>query len=308
MTNLSLGNADMFKSSYHARRGRIGLLLISPWLLGFFLLKLLPIIASFGFSLTDFNMVKPQDTSFIGLANYAAILRDETLWAVLVATVGLAFITVPLQLMFALLLAALLSHRAIIGRNFYRTLIFLPSIIPGIAVFSVWFGFVDPATGWLNQLIMEPLGLPAYAGPNSESGRNVLLILLSLWNIGPSFLILSGAMMGVPKELYEAARVDGAGPLYRLLNITLPVVSPAIFFSLIISLITVFGGTVLLDRSISFTDGFQSPVDFYIGQVMFGNQALGYAAGIAWVVFLIVMAVAVYLFRTANRWVFFPTD
>ncbi|MEM8857038.1 MAG: sugar ABC transporter permease [Chloroflexota bacterium] len=298
----------MFNSSYQAKRGRIGLLLISPWLIGFILLKLIPIIASLGFSLTDFNMVKPQDTAFIGLANYSALIYDETLWAVLFATIGLAFITIPLQLIFALALAALLSNEAIIGRNFYRTLIFLPSIIPGIAVFSVWFGFVDPTTGWLNRLVMEPLGLPGYPGPNSESGRNLLLILLSLWNIGPAFLILSGAMMGVPKELYEAARVDGAGPIYRLINITIPVTSPAIFFSLLISLITVFGGTVLLDRSVSFTNGFQSPVDWYIGDVMFGGQALGYAAGIAWVVFVIVMAIAIYLFRTADRWVFYPVD
>ena len=298
----------MFKSSYKAKRGRIGLLLISPWVIGFVLLKLLPVLASFVFSLTDFNMLKPQDIGFIGLQNYAALLKDETLWSVLFGTIGLAIITVPLQLVFALLLAALLSSEAIIGRNFYRTLIFLPSIIPGIAMFSVWFGFVDPTSGWLNQLIMEPLGLPPYPGPNSESGRNLLLILLSLWNIGPAFLILSGAMMGVPKELYEAARVDGAGPVYRLINITLPVISPAIFFSLLISLITVFGGSVLLDRSISFSSGFQSPVDWYIAEIMFGKQALGYAAGIAWIMFMLVMGIAIYLFKTADRWVFYPVD
>ncbi len=298
----------MFSSSYQAKRGRIGLLLISPWVIGFVLLKLAPIVASFVFSLTDFNMLKPQDISFIGLSNYAALAQDETLWSVVFGTIGLAVITVPLQLLFALLLAALLSNESIIGRNFYRTLIFLPSIIPGIAVFSVWFGFVDPTSGWLNQLIMEPLGLPPYPGPNSESGRNLLLILLSLWNIGPAFLILSGAMMGVPKELYEAARVDGAGPVYRMLNITLPVISPAIFFSLLISLITVFGGSVLLDRSISFSSGFQSPVDWYIAEIMFGKQALGYAAGIAWIMFVLVMAIAVYLFRTADRWVFYPVE
>ncbi len=298
----------MFNSSYQAKRGRIGLLLITPWLIGFLLLKLAPIIASFIFSLTDFNMLKPQDISFIGLQNYAVLVRDETMWSVLVGTIGLAVITVPLQLLFALLLAALLSNESIIGRNFYRTLIFLPSIIPGIAVFSVWFGFVDPTNGWLNQLIMEPLGLPPYPGPNSESGRNLLLILLSLWNIGPAFLILSGAMMGVPKELYEAARVDGAGPVYRLINITLPVISPAIFFSLLISLITVFGGSVLLDRNISFSSGFQSPVDWYIAEIMFGKQSLGYAAGIAWIMFILVIVIAIYLFKTADRWVFYPVD
>ena len=295
----------MQTTSYYAKRKQIGLLLISPWLIGFILLKLVPIIASFIFSLTDFNMLKPQDISFIGLANYKALLQDETMWGVLFSTLGLAVITVPFQLLTALFLAALLSNDSIIGRNFYRTLIFLPSIIPGIAVFSVWAGFIDPASGWFNQLIIEPLNLPPSGGVNSESGRNLLLILLAMWNIGPSFLILSGAMMGVPKELYEAARVDGAGPLYRLLNITLPVISPAIFFSLLISLITVFGGTVLLDRSINFTSGV-SPMDSYIADVMFRRQALGYAAGLSWIMFAIVIGIAIYLFRTADRWVYYP--
>jgi len=187
-------------------------------------------------------------------------------------------------------------------------LIFLPSIIPGIAIFSVWAGFVDPATGWLNRLVMEPLNLPPYAGVNSEAGRNFLIVLLSLWNIGPAFLILSGAMLGVPNELYEAARVDGAGPIYRLLKITLPVVSPAVFFSLLISLITVFGGSILLDRSITFSSGGQSPMDMYIGYIMFGNHRLAVAAGLAWIMFVIVFGIAIFLFRTAQKWVYYPIE
>jgi len=298
----------MFKNTYHARRARIGLALISPWLLGFVLLKLGPILASFVFSLTDFHMLRPDEISFIGLANYAAMLQDQTMWAVFFSTLGLAIIIVPFQLVIAIFLAVLINNEVVVGSSLYRTLIFLPSIIPGIAIFSIWFGFLDPVSGWLNQLFMEPLGLPPYPGPNSEAGRNMLLLLLSLWNIGPAFLILSGAMMGVPAELYEAARVDGAGPLYRLLNITLPVISPAIFFSLLISLITVFGGFVMLDRSITFSLGAQSPVDYYIGDVMFGDRQLGYAAALAWIMLVVVLSVAAYLFRTADRWVYYPIE
>jgi multiple sugar transport system permease protein len=298
----------MFKNTYHNRRARIGLALISPWLLGFLLLKLGPILASLVFSFTDFHMLRPDEISFVGLENYAAMLQDPILWAVLFSSLGLAIIIVPIQLVVAISLASLLSNKAVIGRSLYRTLIFLPSIIPGIAIFSIWFGFLDPASGWLNRLIMEPLNLPLYPGPNSEAGQNLLMVLLSLWNIGPSFLIISGAMMGVPTELYEAARVDGAGPLYRLLNITLPVISPAIFFSLIISFITVFGGYVLLDRSITFSLGAQSPIDWYIGEVMFGDRQIGYAATLAWVMLLVVISVAAYLFRTADRWVYYPIE
>jgi multiple sugar transport system permease protein len=213
--------------------------------------------------------------------------------------------SVPLQLLIALGLAALLNSERLRGKTVLRTLFFLPSIIPGTAILFMWTGFLDPTTGWLNRLILQPLGLPPYPGPFSEAGFTLLSAIQVLWSIGPGFLIMLGAMQAVPQELYEAARVDGAGPLMRFINVTIPVISPAILFSLIISLIGVFGGVALLDRGNPFS-GSSSPFDGYIYNVMFRGYALGYAASLSWVFFALMMGVTLVLFKTANRWVYYP--
>jgi multiple sugar transport system permease protein len=280
-------------------------MLISPWIIGFLLFKLAPILASLAFSFTDFNMLEPKGTQFSGLANYAHILRDQEAGFAFFSTLGLAVISMPLQLLVALGLAALLNSERLRGKTILRTLFFLPSIIPGTAILFMWTGFLDPTTGWLNRLILQPLGLPPYPGPFSEAGFTLLSAIQVLWSIGPGFLIMLGAMQAVPHELYEAARVDGAGPLMRFFNVTIPVISPAILFSLIISLIGVFGGVALLDRGNPFT-GSSSAFDGYIYNVMFRGYDLGYAASLAWVFFALMMGVTLVLFKTANRWVYYP--
>ena len=116
-----------------------------------------------------------------------------------------------------------------------------------------------------------------------------------------------GAMQGIPKEIHEAARVDGAGPLMRFISITLPMISPAIFFSLVINLTSAFGGTLLLDRGYVF--GFSlSPMDGYISTAMFSSQDLGYASALAWVMFAVTMTITIFLFRSAQSWVYFPEE
>ncbi len=286
------------------RQALIGLAFISPWVIGFVLLKLLPILASLVLSFTDFNMLKPDETQLIGLANYARIWRDQDAGFSLFSTISLAIFTVPLQLLASLGLAALLNSERLRAKTLLRTLFFLPSIIPAIAIFSMWTGFLDPTTGWLNRLILQPLGLPLYPGPGSESGRNLLFAMLALWSIGPGFLIMLGAMQSISQELYEAARVDGAGPWLRFFAVTLPMISPAILFSLVINLIEIFGGVALLDRGTPFSGGL-SFFDNYIYSVMFHDNQLGYAAGLAWVFFIAMLTVTLVLFRASRRWVFY---
>ena len=130
---------------------------------------------------------------------------------------------------------------------------------------------------------------------------------MALWSIGPSFLIMYGAMLHVPKDLYEAARVDGAGPLMRFLNITLPMISPAIFFSLVISLTSAFGGSLLLDRGYVFSESL-SPMEGYIDLTMFSYRYVGYASALAWVMLSVTMTITIILFRSARRWVYFPEE
>jgi multiple sugar transport system permease protein len=300
---------EPYVSTRMARREAwTGIALIAPWLLGFLLLKLIPIACSLAFSLTDFDMLHPEDIQYIGLGNYARILTDGFAGFSLFSTLSMALITLPLQLPSALFLATLLNSERVFGKQIYRTLIFLPSVIPGAAIAFVWFGFLDPTTGWLNRLLIEPLGLPPYPGPFTTSGFYLYQIITALWSIGPGFLVMLGAMKGVPTELYEAARVDGAGPMVRFLKVTVPIISPAIFFALVINLVSIFGGAPLLDRGSAFSGGGQSAFDNYIYNVMFRQNQLGYASSLAWVIFVVMLLVTIILFRTARHWVYYPEE
>lgn len=288
--------------SLQQQRAWLGLLFISPWLIGFLLFKFVPMLVSLGISLTDFYMLRPQETQFIGLENYLGILRDQDAGGALFFTLSTAISTIPIQLLIALGFATLLNSKRLRAKALIRALLFVPTIIPASAIFIIALGFLDPNSGWLNVLLLTPLGLPPFGGLFSEAGFNFLLIIMALWSVGPSFLIMLGAMQSIPVDIYEAARVDGAGPVYRFLRITLPMISPAIFFSLIVSLITIFGGAALLDQGTSFAGGI-SAYDNYIGQVIFSDFELGYAAGLAWMFFALMVVVVVFLFRSSRRWV-----
>jgi multiple sugar transport system permease protein len=287
------------------REGLIGLLFLSPWLVGFILLKLLPILNTLGYSFTNFSLLNPGETHFVGLENYLHFATDLNAWTGLVGSLGYFLTTVPLELLVALGLAAILSSQRVRLKALWRLVIFIPSIISAGAIYYIWSGFVDPSTGWLTRLVLTPLGLPPLA--QGSVGVPFLTEIMALWSIGPGFLIMYGAMISVPKSLYEAARIDGAGPLMRFLNITIPMISPAIFFSLVINLTGAFGGSMLLDRGYVFSENLSSsPMLGYINKTMFTYANMGYASALAWVMFAITMTITIILFRTARRWVYFP--
>jgi oligogalacturonide transport system permease protein len=288
------------KSARPSRRqqeARIGLLFLAPWLIGFVLLKALPILAALGLSLTDFRMLSPETTRFVGLENYARFFRDAQAGASLMGSLSYFLLTVPLEMAVALALAAIFTSERLKNKRFAQTLIFMTSIIPATSVFFIFLGSIQYA----DRLIFTPLNL------RPMEGFDLLLPFMTLWSIGPGFLIIYSAMQSVQKEYYEAARMDGAGPLARFIYITLPMISPAIFFTLVINLTGAFGGAVLLDRGyiLSFS---LSPMESYINETMFRETELGYASALAWVTFAVMMTLTLLLFRSAKRWVYFPEE
>lgn len=299
----------MLKQKHKSPRLRydqiFGLALISPWLLGLLFFKLLPILASLGISFTDFYLLRPEETQFIGLDNYVRLFHDQAVGYTLFETFSLGISMIPLQLVASVYLAALLSNKRLKSSTLMRTLFFFPSIIPGVAILFMWFGFIDPATGWLTKLILRPLGLTGFNDLYSQGAVALLFGLSSLWSIGPGVLIMLGALQGLPPEIDEAARVDGAGPLVRFFSITLPLISPAIFFALVINLIAVFGGVILLDRGNVFSGSF-SPYDSYVTYILFDRFELGYAASLAWFFFILAMGIIIVLFASAKNWVYYP--
>ena len=279
------------------QEARIGLLFLSPWLIGFVLLKALPILAAFVFSLTDFHMLAPGETRFVGLENYIRFFSDTEAGASLFGSLSYFLLTVPLEMFVALVLAAVLTSERLKNKRISQTLIFMTSIIPSTSIFFIFLGSLQYA----QRLIFTPLNLPPI------EGFGLLLPFMALWSIGPGFLIIYSGMKSVPNEMYEAARVDGAGPFARFIYITLPMISPAIFFTLVINLTGAFGGAVLLDRGYILNFSL-SPMESYINNTMFLEADLGYASALAWITFGVMMALTIFLFRSAKRWVYFPEE
>jgi len=281
-----------------------GLVLISPWLVGFILFKLVPILASLALSLTNFYMLEPGKTQFIGLENYVSALHDDNTTTALYRTILLALSIIPVQIVASIFFAALLSQKDLLAKNLLRTLFFLPSVIPSVAFMFMWEGFVNPDTGWLNHLILDPLGLASLNRFSGGSGDS-LFIFSSLWTIGPGMFILMGSMQGIAPEIYEAAYVDGAGVFRRFFSITLPLITPAIFFTLILNLTGVFGGAIMLDRGFTF-DTNLSDYDSLVYFTLFGLFKLGAATSLAWIFFVFVMILVIALFVTSKYWVYYP--
>jgi len=290
-----------------ARREAIsGLLWVSPFIVGFVLFSALPMLASLVLSLTDFDPREPDEVAFIGLANYARLIDDPLFWHSLVVTIRFALIAVPLTLGIALGVALLVNSPRLAGRHFFRTLFYMPMQIPLVAATLVWVGVLHSTTGWLNL----SLGAVGVEGPNwlqSATWVGPALALMGIWGIGNFMLIFIAGLQGVPNELYDAAKVDGAGVLGSFRHVTLPMLSPVIFYNLIIGLIASFQ---YFTQAFVVSNGRGDPdnatlfYNLYLYRQGFPFFNMGYASALAWVLVVIVLALTVVLFRTSGRWVF----
>ena len=283
-----------------------GLLFLSPWLLGLLLFKLVPILGSLAISFTDFYLLEPGKTQFVGLQNYIATFQDANASLALIQTGVLALIIIPFQTAAAIFLAALLSNPRLRMRNTLRTLFFIPSVLPALSASYMWEGFLNPSSGWLNRLLLNPLGLANLIHMPYGDSELQLFVITSLWAIGPGFLIMLSAMQAIPPEIHEAARIDGAGRFRHFFAITLPLVSPATFFTLLLNSTAVLGGAVLLDRGYNFGNRITS-YDGYTNHLLFDMFRLGQASSAAWLFFVFVMLIVSTLLVTSKYWVYFPT-
>jgi len=289
-----------------SRESVTGLAFVAPFIIGFVIFSALPMIASLVLSFTDFDPRRADETRFIGLENYARMLRDPVLLQSLWVTVRFALLVVPLTLGFALAVALLVNNTLLSGRNVFRTLFYMPMQIPIVASTIVWIGVLNAQNGWLNY----GLGAVGVDGPNwlqSPTWVGPSLALMGLWGIGNMMLIFLAGLQSVPTELYDAARVDGAGVWGRFRNVTLPMISPVLFYNLIIALIATFqyftqayvvsNGRGDPDRATLFFN-----LNLFREAFTFFN--MGYASALAWLLFVIVLGLTILLFRTAGSWVF----
>ncbi|HEX2141301.1 MAG TPA: sugar ABC transporter permease [Candidatus Limnocylindria bacterium] len=288
------------------REGMTGLIFVSPWIIGFLAFSAIPMAASLVLSLTDFDPRRADELRFIGLQNYTRMLSDPALIKSAVVTLRFALIVVPITLAFALAVALLVNHKLLAGRNVFRTLFYMPLQIPIVASTVVWIGVLNVSTGWLN-LGLEAVGGPSIDWLNNPFWVHPALALMGLWGIGNMMLIFLAGLQSVPSELYDAAKVDGAGPWATFRKVTLPMISPVLFYNLIIVLIATFQ---YFTQAYVITNGRGDPG----GETLFFNLNLfreafqfynmGYASALAWVLFAVVLGLTIVLFRTAGHWVY----
>jgi multiple sugar transport system permease protein len=295
-----------FRLSIARREALTGLAFISPWIFGFLIFTLLPMLASFVLSLTDFDPRTPGETSFIGLDNYVRMLSDPVLLHSLFVTVRFALLIVPATMALALGLALLVNSTVLAGRNVFRTLFYMPMQIPIVASTLIWIGVLNASNGWINQA----LGAVGISGPdwlNSTTWVTPSLTLMGLWGVGNMMLIFLAGLQGVPTELYDSAKVDGAGRWATFRHITVPMISTVLFYNLIIALIATFQ---YFTQAYVISNGRGDPANatlFYnlnLYREGFVYYDMGYASALAWLLFVIVLALTFFLFGTARSWVY----
>jgi multiple sugar transport system permease protein len=304
MTGIESPRRQHFLSP-EAKRFLTMLAFISPWLLGFLGFFVYPLVISFYYSFTEYNLLQPPE--WIGLQNYAKLLEDELYRNALANTLYFVVVSVPLGVIVSFGVAFLLNQQIRL-RVLLRMIFYLPVVVPISATAILWMWIFNANWGLANNLlalvgIQGPawLGSPAWSKPS--------LILMELWLIGGSVLIFLAALQDVPQSLYDAAMVDGANAWHRLRHITIPLVTPATLFSLLTGLIGAFQS--FANAWIMTQGGPLRSTEFYVFYLYnngFRFFKMGYASAMAWILFLIVVFVTMLSFRTSARWVYYGGD
>ncbi len=288
---------------------RAAYMFLAPWLIGVVVFLLGPIIASVWISMTSWNII--SEAQWVGLDNYREMFFDDPkFWQSIKVTLYFTVLAVPLGLACGLALSLLLNMR-LRGMYAYRTILYLPSVISGVAVAVLWSSLLNPDLGAVN-VFLRSIGVdnpprwlqsPTWAIPG--------VVLMGLWGVGGSAIIYLAGLQNIPPQLYEAANIDGAGPLQKFRHITLPMITPTLFFTLITGLIgafQVFEAGYILGGSRGGTNG---ALLFYLLNLWnegFRNGRYGYASALAWVLVVVGAVVIFVTYRWSDRWVFYEHD
>lgn len=295
-----------FKTSMNKtlpRNWRWGLLFITPWLIGFLLLQLYPLIMSLYYSFTDFSIL--ADGKWVGLQNYIDLFtKDKYFLKSFKITVKYSLMAVPMKIIMALIVAMILNMK-IKGINLFRTIYYLPSIMGGSVAISVLWRFMFMKEGIVNK-VLSVFRIPAVNWLGDPDIALITIALLVIWQFGSSMIIFLAGLKNVPVELYEAARVDGASKLRQFWNITIPMISPMIFFNLIMQIIN-----TLQEFTSAFiiTNGGPNHGTYLLGvkiyEDAFKHLRMGYASATSWIMFIVILLITLIVFRSSSAWVFY---
>ena len=292
------------------RRAAWGTFFLMPWIIGFFAFQLLPLLATILFSFTDFKLgmeLTLENIHFVGLANYARLFSDPSLIHSFWVTLKFTLISVPLGLVVPLAFALLVNSKHLKASSIFRTLFFMPSIIPVVAGTMIFQGVLNAQSGWIN-LMLKFFGIEGPRWFSDPTWAVPALNILGIWAVGNGMIILLAGLQGVPTELYEASVVDGANAVQRFLNITLPMISPVIFYNVTLGLIGAFQYFVPAMLIGGRNGGPQNallffPLHFYRQTFVFNE--MGYGSVLALILFVVVMIATSLLFWLGQRLVYY---
>jgi multiple sugar transport system permease protein len=278
-------------SAIERRNLKHGLLFTSPAIIGLAFLTLYPVLKS---------------PKWVGTANYAHLVQDKLLIQSLVNTAYYAAFSVPVCIAVAFLLALLLNQK-VKGMALFRTLFYLPSIVPMVASSVLWLWILNPQYGLLNT-VLGWFGIPGPGWMADPTWSKPALVIMSAWGVGPTMIIFLAGLQDVPKELNEAAEIDGASALHRVRHITLPFMSPYIFFSLVMGLI---GASQYFTQAYVMTNGSGAPANstlffaMYLFQNAFHYFKMGYACAMAWLLFVLILGATLIIFKSSAKHVYY---
>ena len=284
-------------------------LFVSPWLIGLLLLTAGPILVSIVYSFCRYDVLHPAE--FVGLENYARLFTDDPMFWKSLGNTAYMMLGVPVGMAAGLAIAMLLNTEAK-GMRFYRTVFYLPAIVPMVASAILWIWVLNPEVGLVNSMLrMLGVGDPPnwLQSASWAFGSKSAIILMGLWSAGSGMIIWLAGLKGIPQHLYEAAEIDGAGPWRRFFHVTLPMLSPYIFFNLIMGII---GTMQIFTQAYIMTEGGPDDSTLFYAYYLFNNAfryfKMGYASALAWILFLIILALTLLQLKMAPRWVHYEAD
>ena len=284
----------------------IGYAYLAPYIVGLLVFTAIPFGASFYLSFTDYNLMSAP--KWTGLENYAELFTDDrTFRKSLSVTLLYVFITVPLKLAFALFIAYILNYR-LKGINFFRTAFYVPSILGGSIAIAVLWRYMFAQQGLVN-MGLEAVGLSPVNWFGDPTNALITITLLRCWQFGSAMVIFLAALQSIDKSLYEAAAIDNAKPWHTFFFITIPLITPVIFFNLIMQMVQAFqefNGPYIITQGGPLKSTYLLPL--YIYEEAFKKFNMGYASAIAWVLFVIIMVLTLVAFWSSKKWVYYAGD
>ena len=298
------------RGSVARRERRWGLVFVSPWVIGLLTFFLIPIVASFVLSFTNFRLASTEPTEFVGLENWRRMFDDPRVSHGLWVTLKFSLFAIQSGILVPLGLAYLLTAKNLWGRSVFRVLFYLPSMVPFVAGVIVWRFYLNPQSGWLARLLgWFGIDSPDYL--RSSVWIMPTLAYIGLWGVGNAMIIFIASLNGVPKDLYEAASIDGAGTWRLFRDVTWPMISPITFYNLVILLVGIGQYFVVPFALTDRNGGVDNIALFYTMHFYnetFVNFRMGYGAALAWAMFIVVFGLTLLLFWSAKYWVHYEYE